>query len=261
MTVSLTGTIALVTGAGGGIGGATCAALLEAGAHVIATDLASTPASRRPQGAEWLDLDVTDEDNWSSVVAAVERTHGHLDILVNNAGISVVEPIEGSTLASWRRVMAVNVDGVYLGVRSCLPLLRKAGERRRGGASIVNLSSNAGLIGAPLNVAYCTSKGAVRLMTKALAMEFSALGYKIRVNSVHPGGIDTGMLESIFQRVHELGMAPSAQAAYDASVAAHPIGRMGKPEEIAAGIRFLASDESSNMHGSELVMDGGYTAA
>lgn len=261
MVASLEGTVALVTGAGGGIGGATCAALLEAGAQVIATDLASTPAERRPQGAGWLDLDVTDEDAWATAVAAIERTYGHLDTLVNNAGISVVEPIEGSTLASWRKVMAINVDGVYLGVRSCLKLLREGSERRRGGASIVNLSSNAGLIGAPFNVAYCTSKGAVRLMTKALAMEFSALGYRIRVNSVHPGGIDTGMLDSIFQRFHELGIAPSAQAAYDASVKAHPIGRMGKPAEIAAGIRFLASDESSNMHGSELVMDGGYTAA
>jgi NAD(P)-dependent dehydrogenase (short-subunit alcohol dehydrogenase family) len=260
MTVSLEGTIALVTGAGGGIGGATCAALREGGAHVIATDLASTPPAKRPEGAEWFDLDVTDEDNWASVVAAIQQTHGRLDILVNNAGISVVEPIEGSTLASWRRVMAINVDGVYLGVRSCLPLLREAGGRRRGGASIINLSSNAGLIGFEYNVAYCTSKGAVRLMTKALAMEFSALRYNIRVNSVHPSGIDTGMLDYIFHRFHELGMAPSAQAAYDASVAAHPIGRMGKPEEIATGIRFLASDESSNMHGSELVMDGGYTA-
>ncbi|MEN3973711.1 SDR family oxidoreductase [Emcibacter sp. SYSU 3D8] len=260
MTISLEGTVALVTGAGGGIGGATCAALREGGAHVIATDLPTTPQASRPEGVEWLDLDVTDEDNWTAAVAAVRQNHGSLDILVNNAGISVVEPIEGSTLASWRRVMAINVDGVYLGVRSCLPLLRDAGGRRKGGASIVNLSSNAGLIGAEFNVAYCTSKGAVRLMTKALAMEFSALNYKIRVNSVHPGGIETNMLGSIFQRFYELGFAPSAQAAYDASVAAHPIGRMGKPEEIAAGIRFLASDESSNMHGAELVMDGGYTA-
>ncbi|MGE4060002.1 MAG: SDR family oxidoreductase [Sphingomonadales bacterium] len=261
MGSSLEGSVALVTGAGGGIGGATCAVLREAGAAVIATDLAGTPAARRPAGCDWIDLDVTSEADWAALAAEVKRRHGALDILVNNAGISVVEPIEGSTLDSWRRVLAVNVDGVSLGVRAMLPLLREAGPRRRGGASVVSLSSNAGLIGAPFNVAYCTSKGAVRLMTKALAMEFSALGYPIRVNSVHPGGIDTGMLDSIFQRYHELGMAPSAQAAYDASVKAHPIGRMGRPEEIAAGIRFLASDEASNMHGSELVMDGGYTAA
>jgi NAD(P)-dependent dehydrogenase (short-subunit alcohol dehydrogenase family) len=260
MTVSLEGTIALVTGAGGGIGRATCAALREGGAHVIATDLASTPLEKRPEGAEWLDLDVTDEDNWAFNVAEIEKRHGRLDILVNNAGISVVEPIEGSTLETWRKVMAINVDGVYLGVRVCLPLLRKAGPRRKGGAAIVSLSSTAGLTGAEFNVAYCTSKGAVRLMTKALAMEFSALRYPIRVNSIHPGGIDTGMLDYIFHRYHELGFAPSAQAAYDASVQAHPIGRMGKPEEIAAGIRFLASDEASNMQGAELVMDGGYTA-
>ena len=260
MSLSLQGTVALVTGAAGGIGNATCSALKEAGATVIATDRAGASRDVRPEGCDWLDLDVTDEENWTALVGDVERRYGALDILVNNAGISVVEPVESSSLDTWRKVMAVNVDGVYLGVRSCLPLLRRTGPRRRGGASIVSLSSNAGLIGAPFNVAYCTSKGAVRLMTKALAMEFSALGYPIRVNSVHPGGIDTGMLDSIFQRFHELGMAPSAEAAYDASVKAHPIGRMGKPEEIAAGIRFLASDESSNMHGAELVMDGGYTA-
>ncbi len=260
MSGSLKGTVAVVTGAAGGIGAATCAVLMESGARVVASDLASTPAEKRPAGAEWVPLDVTSEADWERLVAEVERQHGRLDILVNNAGISVVEPLEGSSLETWRKVMAVNVDSLYLGVRACLPLLKKSGARRKGGASIVNLSSNAGLIGAEFNVAYCTSKGAVRLMTKAMAMEFSALRYPVRVNSVHPGGVDTGMLSAIFERYHELGFAPSAQAAYDASVAAHPIGRMGQPEEIAAGIRFLASDESSNMHGAELVLDGGYTA-
>jgi NAD(P)-dependent dehydrogenase (short-subunit alcohol dehydrogenase family) len=260
MTVSLQGTVALVTGAAGGIGGAVCAALGEAGAQVIATDLASSPADRRPEGAVWMDLDVTDEAAWSRVAGEVSSRFGHLDILVNNAGISIVEPLAEVTLESWRRTMSINVDGVFLGVRACLDLLRKGGERRRGGASVVNVSSNAGLIGAEFNVAYCASKGAVRLMTKAMAMEFSALGYPIRVNSMHPGGVDTGMLDSIFETYHRLGAAPSARAAYEASVKAHPIGRMGKPEEIASGIRFLASDEASNMHGSEMVMDGGYTA-
>ncbi len=261
MGLSLQGAVALVTGAAGGIGAATCAALQEAGATVIATGRSGTAASRRPEGCEWLDLDVTDEGSWAALAAEIEARHGALDVLVNNAAITVIEPVETTSLDTWRHLMAVNVEGVYLGVRTLLPLLRNSAPRRRGGSSVVIVSSNAGLIGAPFNVAYCTSKGALRLMTKALAIEFSTLGYAIRVNSVHPGGVDTGMLDTIFERFHELGLAPSAQEAYDASMKAHPIGRMGKPEEIAAGIRFLASCDSSNMHGSELVMDGGYTAA
>jgi NAD(P)-dependent dehydrogenase (short-subunit alcohol dehydrogenase family) len=259
MTVSLAGTVALVTGAAGGLGRATCAALGEAGALVIATGLSSTAAERRPD-ADWLDLDVTDAAQWAAAAAEIERRHGRLDILVNNAAVSIVERFEDVTPDSWRRTMAINVDGVYLGVRACLPLLRAAGPHRRGGAAVVSVSSVAGLTGAEFNVAYCASKGAVRLMSKAMAMEFSALGYPIRVNSVHPGGIDTDMVDSIFRRYHELGVAPSARIAYDAAVAAHPIGRMARPEEIAAGIRFVASDEASNMHGAELVLDGGFTA-
>ncbi|MBI1182188.1 MAG: SDR family oxidoreductase [Alphaproteobacteria bacterium] len=260
MTVSLDGAVALVTGAAGGIGTAICAALREGGATVVATDLAGTPAGRRPADAEWLDLDVTDEAAWAGVVREVDGRHGRLDILVNNAGVSIVERFEDVTLASWRKTMSINVDGVFLGIRAALPLLKKSGPLRRGGASVVSLSSVAGLAGAEFNAAYCASKGAVRLLTKALAVEFSALGYAIRVNSVHPGGVDTNMVDSIFATYARLGVVESAEAAYDLSRRAHPLGRMARPEEIAAGIRFLASDEASNMHGSEMVLDGGFTA-
>lgn len=125
---------------------------------------------------------------------------------------------------------------------------------------MINISSIAGLVGAELNSAYCASKGAVRLLTKALALEFSALGYRIRVNSIHPGGINTGMVESIFQASVDLGLLDSRETARQLATAAHPLGRLAEPTEIAAGIRFLASCESSYMQGSELTIDGGYTA-
>ena len=259
MTGSLERTVALVTGAGGGIGSAICLALAEAGATVIGADLPTIPAGRTPP-SDWLALDVTRPESWDAGVAAIRARHGRLDILVNNAGIDRVERFEDMTLESWRLTQAVNSDGVFLGMQKALPLLKESGPKRRGGASIVNMSSIAGLVGADFNVAYCASKGAVRLMTKAVAVEFSALGYKVRVNSVHPGGVSTGMLDSIFQAYVDLGVIDSAKTAYDLSSAAHLLRRMAEPAEIAAGVRFLASDEASYMHGSELVLDGGYTA-
>jgi NAD(P)-dependent dehydrogenase (short-subunit alcohol dehydrogenase family) len=259
MILSLENSVALVTGAGGGIGGAICAALADAGAIVVATDLPTTPADRRPAG-DWLDLDVTSPESWDAGMEHVRARHGRLDILVNNAGIDRIERVEDMTLESWRMTQAVNSDGVFLGMLKALPLLRESGSQRRGGSAIVNMSSIAGLVGADFNVAYCASKGAVRLMTKAVAVEFSALGYKVRVNSVHPGGVNTAMVDQIFQSYVDLGVIGSAKTAYDLSSAAHLLGRMADPAEIAAAVRFLASDEASYMHGSELVVDGGYTA-
>jgi NAD(P)-dependent dehydrogenase (short-subunit alcohol dehydrogenase family) len=259
MAITLEGSVALVTGAGGGIGGAICAALAEAGAAVVATDVTPPPAAQRLVG-DWLNLDVTSPENWESVIADLRLRHGRLDILVNNAGIDIIEKFEDMTLDSWRKTQAVNVEGVFLGILKALPLLRESGPSRRGGASVINMSSIAGLVGADFNAAYCASKGAVRLMTKALALEFSSLGYKIRVNSVHPGGVNTNMVGSIFQSYVTLGVIDSAETAYNMSAAAHALGRMAEPSEIAAGVRFLASDEASYMHGAELLLDGGYTA-
>lgn len=261
MTASLAGTIALVTGAAGGIGRATCRALAAAGATVVATDRTASLANVDDLGADLiLPLDVTDETAWASVMAEIDRRYNRLDCLVNNAGIAMVGRFEDTALETWRRCQSINVDGTFLGIRAAVPLLRKAGGKRKGGASIVNLSSVAGLRGAAFNVAYCTSKGAVRLLTKAVALEFSALGYPIRVNSVHPGGVATDMMEAIMGRYVELGAAPSVGAALEAVNAQHPIGRMAEPEEIAAGIVFLCSDEASYMRGSELVIDGGFSS-
>ncbi|HET8612245.1 MAG TPA: SDR family oxidoreductase [Sphingomonas sp.] len=255
MSGVLEGAVALVTGAGGGIGGATVKALIEAGAEVVATDL-------RPPSGGTLNLaqDVTDEAGWAALAETIRQRWGRLDCLVNNAGIALISSIEENSLDQWRKQMAVNVDSMLLSLKAMLPLLREAGKTRPGGASVVNLSSIGGLGGAPFMAAYCTSKGAVRLFSKSAALEFAALKYNIRVNSVHPGGIETGMMDEIIARYVELGLAPDTETARAGVDAQHPLGRWGKPEEIASGIAYLCSPASSFMTGSELVIDGGFSA-
>ncbi len=251
----LDGAVALVTGAGGGIGGATVAAMIEAGAEVVATDI-QVPSG----GTLNLAQDVTDEAGWAALAETIRQRWGRLDCLVNNAGIATITTIEENSLAVWRRQMAVNVDSMLLSCKAMLPLLREAGKTRAGGASVVNLSSVGGIGGAPFMAAYCTSKGAVRLFSKSAALEFAALRYNIRVNSVHPGGIQTGMMDEIIAAYVKLGVASDVATARAAVDAQHPLGRWGKPEEIAGGIVYLCSPAASFMTGSELVIDGGFTA-
>lgn len=251
----LDGAVALVTGAGGGIGGATVKAMLAAGAEVIATDLVAPTG-----GTLNLAQNVTDEPGWADLARAIERRWGRLDCLVNNAGIATIAPIEENSLDDWKRQMSVNVDSMLLSLKAMLPLLKESGKTRPGGASVVNLSSVGGIGGAPFMAAYCTSKGAVRLFSKSAALEFAALKYNIRVNSMHPGGIETGMMEEIINRYVALGVAPDKETAHAAVDAQHPLGRWGKPEEIANGIVFLSSPAASFMTGSEMVIDGGFTA-
>jgi NAD(P)-dependent dehydrogenase (short-subunit alcohol dehydrogenase family) len=258
MTMMLEGVVAVVTGAHGGIGRATVGALAEAGAQVIATDLQAD--CELADCARYLPLDVTDPQGWAALAETITRDFGHLDALVHNAGLSVVTKFEDTPLAEFHRVNAVNVDSVILGTQALLPLLIAGGKARKGGASVVNVSSVGGLRGAPFNAAYCTSKAAVAMLTKCMGAEFSALGYPVRVNSVHPGGIDTGMLTGIFQRYVDLGFMPDVQTAITGTAARHPIGRMGQPEEIAAGIVFLCSPGASFMTCDELVIDGGFAS-
>lgn len=254
----LTGTVALVTGASGGIGSATVQALADAGARVIATDMAQTATVA---GAiDYRPLDVTDEDGWAALAAYVDATYGRLDILVNNAGISVTDAIADTSLAMFRKCMQINVEGIFLGTRAMADLLAKSGADRRGGSSIINLSSVGGLAGAPFMSAYCASKGAVRLFTKCAALEYAALKQPIRVNSVHPGGIDTNMMDTIYARYVETGAFPDEETARATVSAGHALGRMGTPQEIADGIVYLAAPAASFMTGSELVIDGGMTA-
>lgn len=253
--MDLKDSIALVTGAGGGIGRATVEALREASAEVIATDLKAPDC-----GNLNLAQDVTNEEGWRDLATEIERRYGRLDCLVNNAGIAVVATIAEDTLESWRKVQSVNVESIFLSLKSLLPLLRISGETRKGGASVVNLSSVGGIGGAPLMTSYCTSKGAVRLLSKAAATEFAALSYNIRVNSVHPGGIETSMMDHIITRYVELGVSPNKESARASVDKQHPLKRWGLPEEIAGGIVYLCSPAASFVTGSELVIDGGFTA-
>jgi len=258
MSIRLDDTIALVTGAAGGIGRAVCASLADAGATVLATDL---PAQAVVPGAvTYYRHDVTSVSDWTRVAAEIQARYGRLDVLVNAAAICQVQSIEETTLEGWRRLQAVNVESILIGTQALLPLLKESGKRRKGGASVVNFSSVGGQRGAAFTSAYCTSKGAVKLFSKSAAIEFGALKYNIRVNSVHPGGINTPMLDQIIDRYVQLGAAPSRSAAEAGVVAAHPIGRLGAPEEIGGGVVYLCSTEASFVTGSEFVIDGGFTA-
>jgi NAD(P)-dependent dehydrogenase (short-subunit alcohol dehydrogenase family) len=258
MIGSLDGRIALVTGCTGGIGSAISQALKEAGATLVGADLPADAGQW--QGDAYFPLDVTDEASWRSVVAGVEERFGRLDVLVHVAGIVVVEKMEHTTVEQWRKQMAVNVDGPFLGTKAAAQLLRRSGETLPFGASVIVISSVAGKIGAPLHVGYCASKGAATLFVKACAMEFSALGYKVRVNSIHPSGVKTGMVDHILQRIVDIGFAGSVEEAAAGLAPAHPIGRMADPIDVAKAVRFIASDEAGYMHGSELIVDGGFTS-
>jgi NAD(P)-dependent dehydrogenase (short-subunit alcohol dehydrogenase family) len=265
MIADLSDRIALITGCTGGIGSAISAALSEAGATIVGADIAADDI-----GAKWSKslggpaayhrVDVTSEEDWARMIAAVEANFGRLDILVHNAGIVVVEKLEETSLVDWRRQMAINVDGPFLGTKAAIRLMAKSGQDLPFGASIVMISSIAGINGTPLHTGYCASKGAVRLFGKACALEFSALGYKVRVNTIHPGGVNTGMVNHIMQRFVDNGFFKNVDEANLGSIAAHPIGRMAEPSDVAKAVRYLASDESGFMHGSEMVVDGGFTA-
>ena len=257
MTIALPDTVAVVTGAAGGIGREVVKAMKAAGATVIATDLKN---GGEIEGADhYLKHDVRSEDDWRAVEALVRKEYGRLDALVNNAGFSIVTRFEDTPLAEFHKVNAINVDSAITGTQVMLGLLKEGGKAREGGASIVNFSSVGGLRGAAFNSAYCVSKAAIMMLSKCLGAEFAALKYNIRVNSLHPGGIDTPMLGSIMDRYVELGASPSRQASLEAMYATHPIGRLGRPEEMSGGVVFLCSEASSFMTCDELVMDGGFS--
>lgn len=235
--------VALVTGAGSGIGLATARRLAHEGAAVIAAILDGTQG---PAVAN-LDaqiLDVREEADWDRVLHHVETTHGGLDVLVNNAGVHRLGTAEATTREVWDAVMEVNLFGTFLGCKKAIPLLR-----RRGGGAIVNLSSIAGIRGVPAQVAYATTKGAILTLTLALAADH--VGDRIRVNCVCPGATETPIIEQIVAS----GADP---AAFRAEIAARaPMGRMAAPEEIAAAIAYLASDDASYTTGTALPVDGG----
>jgi 3(or 17)beta-hydroxysteroid dehydrogenase len=242
------GKVALVTGGASGLGEAIALRLAAEGATVIVADL-NEPAQRH---AEFVRLDVTDEAQWIAAVAQLKSRFARLNIAVNCAGTNVARSFPtDTTLADWRRVMSVNLDGVFLGTKHALAWMR---ESEPVNGSIVNISSMLGLVAMPDIAPYCASKGGVHLYSKSVALSCAEQGLKVRVNTVHPGFIDTPLLRKAMARLGDLAQA---RRSYDAL---QPLGHIGEPEDVAYGVLYLASDESKFVTGSELVIDGGYTA-
>ncbi len=263
--------IVLITGGAMGIGAATAKLLSEAGATVIVTDINAEEGQRVADAitdnnatAQFKLLDTTSEEQWSTLIDECISEYGGLDVLINNAGIFRAKPIESTSLADWHQVMDTNVDSVFLGLKHGVRAIKqRAQEKQAGyGGSIVNVASISAQSGTPCALAYTASKAAVTHMTKSAAMEFCALGYNIRVNAVLPGMVQTPMLDNLIKEMAELGAFGTQDPEQLEQVAAsmHPIGRFAEPLEIARGILFLASDDSSYMTGSELIIDGGYIA-
>lgn len=247
----LEGKVALISGGARGMGAAEAILFAREGASVVIGDVledegrqVEAQIGEAGGHALFLNLDVTSEADWTNAVAATVSKYGKLDILVNNAGVSGGRGIlEDTTVEAWDRVMDINAKGVFLGTKATIPEMRRA-----GGGSIINISSVYGLVGSAGSSAYHASKGAVRLLTKSTAIQYAGDG--IRANSVHPGIIETPMTEATLAD-------PERSQRW---IAGTPLGRRGVPDDVAYGVLFLASDESSFMTGSELVIDGGWTA-
>jgi NAD(P)-dependent dehydrogenase (short-subunit alcohol dehydrogenase family) len=234
--------IVLVTGALGTLGTAMCAAIEAAGGVAIRSDLAA-------RGKADIALDVTKEEDWKAAAAMIESTHGRLDGLVNNAGVGTPGDIEQTSFAEWRRVMAVNADGVFLGCKYAMPLLAKSKA-----PSIVNISSASGIVGGANLAAYNASKGAVRLLSKSVALSGARKRPPVRCNSVHPAFIEGDMVDAI------ANSRPDPAKAMAKLHAQIPIGRLGRPQEVADTVVWLLSPASSFTTGSEVLVDGGLIA-
>jgi len=251
------GRIALVTGASRGLGAAAARALAAAGAKVAVTDLIAPEGLAAEIGGIARAQDVTSEADWSATMDWLRAELGGLDVLVNNAGLWLFKPIMETTLDDWRRLHAVNVEGVFLGTRAAIPLLAERAHLWRGGTAIVNLSSVAGIEGAAGGTCYNSTKGAVRLFTKGCAKELAAA--RIRVNSVHPGVIDTDMGRKLIDDFAVAQGTGNNETLANVS-AMHPLGHLGEPQNVADAVVFLASDRAAFTTGSELIVDGGLSA-
>jgi NAD(P)-dependent dehydrogenase (short-subunit alcohol dehydrogenase family) len=246
----LQGKVALITGAARGQGAAEARLFAQEGAKVVLADVSDPEGSvvaaeiaEAGGDALYVHLDVTNEDEWGAAIQAAVSSFGKIDILVNNAGIWRRGHVTETSSDQWDEVLGVNAKGVFLGTKAAIPEMRKA-----GGGSIINISSTAGLVGSRTSSAYSASKGAVRIFTKSTAIQYAAEG--IRANSIHPGPIDTDMGDQVW---------PDADSR-ERTIARTAVARMGTAQDIAYGALYLASDESSFVTGSELVIDGGITA-
>ena len=251
--------VILLTGAARGIGGAAAELFAQEGGKVVVTDYDIEQAKDFVAGlvnkgldVEVDSLDVTREDEWERVIDGIMERHGRLDVLVNNAGVGWAGTAEDTTLEDWRTINAVNVEGVFLGTRKAIEVMKASS------GSIVNVSSIAGQIGEPLLAAYNASKGSVKIFTKAAALHCANSGYKIRVNSLHPGYTSTKLVNDLLQG---FPTEEEGRRYTDHVLSMIPVGRLAEPMEIAKPLVFLASDDAAYMTGSELTVDGGYTAA
>lgn len=252
----LEGKVAVITGSAEGIGAASAKLFALEGAKVIVADINEAKGEqvaehiRRKGGdATFFRLDVTDEDNWNTVMVETVKKYEKLNILVNNAGVIVIADVEGTSLEVWRQVMEVNATGVFLGVKAAIRTMKTNDEP----CSIINRSSIAGQVGDKTMFAYCASKGAVRLLTKSAALSCAANNYRIRVNSVHPGYVSTGMTRS---EADQIGITEEEYMAGAREF--HPLG-LGDPIDVAYLDLYLASDESKWVTGAEFTVDGGAT--
>ena len=265
---SLVGKVALVTGAAryDGIGAACAQALAGAGAKVVITDVMDEQGRQVADSivaaggtAVYKRLDVRSESAWGKVIADCVHELGGFDVLVNNAGTTGNGLIEELALSEWKRVRSINLDGVFLGTKQGIVAMRPGGVAGRGG-SIVNMGSVTSLVGVANSSSYVGCKGGVRLLSKCAAIECGRLEYNIRVNTMVPGFIETGLLKDGCQNMVDQGLFQNVDEIREVFRSGHPIGRIGRPIEIGMGVCFLASDASSFITGADLVVDGGYTA-
>ncbi len=255
----VSGKVAIVTGGASGIGLSCAHRLAAEGAAVVVTDIevgagSEAVAAINAAGGDALFIkhDVTSEPAWQDVLAATMEKYARLDILVNNAGIGIGGSIVDMALADWQRQQAINLDGVFLGLKHSIPAIRDS-----GGGSIINISSVAGMKGAANLAAYNATKGGVRLLTKGVALECAQNRWGVRVNSVHPGIINTPIWDKVNPDFYEDGQN---RVDLDAMAESVPNGILGQPDDVANGVLFLASDESSYMTGTEMIIDGGLCA-
>jgi 3(or 17)beta-hydroxysteroid dehydrogenase len=259
--------VALVTGAGLGIGADIARTLALEGAMVYVSDIVRERAEAVAQeiataggSAAPVELDVVSPSSWDAAVSMISTGSGRLDVLVNNAGLTIAKSIEDTTEADWRAIMSVNLDSHFFSLKATLELMKESAKSTPFGGSIVNMSSVSGIIGTPVLAAYTAAKAGIRYLTKSVAIDFARRGYKIRANSVHPGATEGASLEVLLRSRIEGGLSANMDQARKDWVTNYPLGRVASTLDVANGVLFLASDNSAYITGTELVIDGGLSA-